>query len=211
MLLRIQLSQSLIFRTLLFVFLSGLYSLPAHSQILGVFLEPMLTYQKGDATTNWNPPLEKSTSSVTGSGLGLRLGYHFLDTLFLAADARYSHPEWKNSNLDLASKATDLNYGLTLGFQPPIIGLRVWGTYVFDGSLDPMETQGFDFKFRKAQGYRLGGGFSFILVSLNLEYQELKHTDLEIERTGSFTGISASNTAMDSKTWIASVSIPFSF
>jgi hypothetical protein len=189
----------------------GLFSIPARAQMVGVFLEPMMTYQKGDGTTSWNTPLEKSSSTLTGTGFGLRLGYHFLSTLFLAADARYSQPEWKSTNPDLTAKATDLNYGVTLGVQPPIVGLRFWGTYVFNGSLDPQESQNFDVRFRKSQGYRLGGGFSFILVSLNLEYQELKNSDLELGRATSYSGLSANNTEMNSKTWIASLSIPFSF
>ena len=191
--------------------LISFYSAPARAQFVGVFLEPMLTYQTGDGTTTWNAPLEKSTATLTGSGFGLRLGYHFLDTLFLAADARYSQPQWKSTTPDFTSRSTDINYGVTLGFQPPIVGLRFWGTYVLDGSLDPQESQNFDFRFKKSQGYRLGGGFSFILVSLNIEYQEIKTSDLEIERAGSLAGLSGNNTELNSKVWIASLSIPFSF
>lgn len=183
----------------------------AHADLLGIFIEPMVTYQKADATVNWQAPLESSSSTITGSGVGLRLGYHALDVLFLALDARYAQPEWKNSTDDLASKVTDINYGATVGFQPPILPLRFWGTYVLGGSLDPLESRGFDTRFTKAQGYRLGAGMQILLISLNLEYQELKHSGLEIENAGPFTGIGAGTTEMNSKAWIVSASLPLSF
>lgn len=181
----------------------------------GLFLEPMATYQDLKADIEYpNTFLNDSSGKVKGAGLGLRLGLrlggHVVDTIFLAADIRYSEPKYEDSNFKADAKAS--NYGVTLGMQMPIVGLRIWGTYVGDGMLDPKEDSGVDLKFTKAQGHRVGAGFHVAMLSLNLEYQSLKYGSTELEKLGPFTNINAQdNISLTESGLIASVSFPISF
>lgn len=183
----------------------------AHAQN-GVFAEPMVTYALGSkTTTNWPTPFSDSTGSVNGLGLGARLGMHVGEVLFLAADGRYFMPKLKDSSVNYDASAAGFNYGVTLGMQTPVVGLRVWGTYVFGGELDPEKSGSFDVKFSETQGYRIGAGFYVAMVSLNLEYQDLKYDKLTLQSLGSIsanTGVD--NVTMQDKAWIASVSFPVS-
>lgn len=174
----------------------------------GLFLEPMLTYQDLKADVEYpNTFLSDSSGSVKGAGLGLRLGGHVLDTLFLAADVRYSEPVYKDSNFSANAKSQ--NYGLTLGMQMPIAGLRIWGTYVADGILDPKEDNNVDLKFKEAKGHRLGVGLHIAAFSVNLEYQSLKYGSTDLEKLGPFTNINAQdNISLTESGMIASVSFP---
>jgi hypothetical protein len=177
----------------------------------GLFLEPMATYQDLKADIEYpNTFLNDSSGKVKGVGLGLRLGGHVVDTIFLAADIRYSEPKYEDSNFKADAKSS--NYGVTLGMQMPIVGLRIWGTYVADGMLDPKEDGRVDLKFTKAQGHRVGAGFHVAMLSLNLEYQSLKYGSTELEKLGPFANINAQdNISLTESGLIASVSFPISF
>lgn len=177
----------------------------------GLFVEPMATYQDLKSDIEYpNTFLNDSSGKAKGVGLGLRLGGHVIDTIFLAADLRYSEPKYEDSNYKADAKAS--NYGVTLGMQMPIVGLRIWGTYVADGILDPQEDSGFNLKFTKAQGYRLGAGFHVVILSLNLEYQNIKYGSTELEKLGPFNNINAQdNISLTESGLIASVSFPLSF
>lgn len=176
----------------------------------GFFAEPMLTYQNQEVDITYpNTFLNDSSGESKGAGLGLRLGGHVLDTLFLAADLRYAEPKYKDSNFSADAKAS--NYGVTLGMQMPIVGLRIWGTYVIDGMLDPKEANNVDLKFKEAKGHRVGAGFHVAMFSVNLEYQNLKYDATELEKLGPFTNIDADNIRLKESGMIASVSFPISF
>src|SRR5690349_20011520 len=103
----------------------------------GLFVEPAITYESSSSSIDYPSPLSNSSGSVNGAGFGARIGGHIAETVFLAADIRYSKPQFKDSTNNLASAATSLNYGAVLGVQMPIVGLRVWGGYVFGGELNP--------------------------------------------------------------------------
>jgi hypothetical protein len=91
----------------------------------------------------------------------------------------------------------------------PEIGLRVWATAILGGELDPEKSGSFDVSFKKAKGFRVGTGFRLSIVSLNLEYQQLKYDETILEELGPFSSNSAlSNVTLENKTWIASVSFP---
>jgi hypothetical protein len=128
--------------------------------------------------------------------------------VFLAADARYSRPQFKDSSNNLDSQATAYNYGPVLGIQMPGVGLRLWGTYVMDGQLDPEESNQVDVKFNKPTGYRVGAGFHLGYVSLNLEYQDLKYDSTTLEKIGPFTGSASDNIRLQDKAYVGSVSFP---
>lgn len=176
----------------------------------GFFLEPMITYQDLKADIEYpNTFLSDSSGKIKGAGLGLRFGGHIIDTFFLAADIRYSEPTYEDSNFSANAKAT--NYGLTLGMQMPIAGLRIWATYVADGMLDPKEDRGVDLKFTQAQGHRLGAGLHIAMFSVNLEYQNLKYDSTELEKIGSFANVNAQdNISLTESGLVASVSFPIS-
>lgn len=176
----------------------------------GLFVEPMVTYNLGSKTTvNWPTPLNDSTGSANGFGLGARLGMHVGDVVFIAADGRYLMPKFKDSSVNYDSDATALNYGATVGVQTPVAGLRVWGTYIFGGELDPKASGNFDVKLSDAQGYRVGAGFYFTMVSINLEYQDLKYDKATLQSLGPINANASTNSVtLQDKAWIASVSFP---
>jgi len=139
-----------------------------------------------------------------------RLGFHFNDMIFLAADGRYAQAKFKDSSNNLDSKATQYDIGPTVGIQMPIFGLRVWGTYIAASELDPKESNNIDLKFSSGKGYRVGGGIHLAFVSLNLEWQKLDYDKTTIERIGPFTPGSTTNIKYQGEGWIASVSFPIS-
>lgn len=173
----------------------------------GVFIEPMITYEDGDGGVNYPSPLGESDSDVTGLGTGARIGVHVFDIMFIGADGRYAWPTFKDSSLDQESRAQSWNYGPMVGFQMPTkIAIRVFGSYIMDGEMDP-EKDGFvDSKFRNATGYRLGAGLRLGIASLNLEYQDLKYSETEA-KTRLFTA-TTEDADLKTNSWIFSVSFP---
>jgi hypothetical protein len=172
----------------------------------GLFLEPSVTYTSGEMKTSY-PVFNDSTEKTKGFGLGLRLGFHVYESVFIGADARYSMLDFDSSALNGNADANAYNYGVTLGAQTPLAGLRVWGTYILGGEIDPKEINNVDIKFKDLKGYRVGAGFYVAMVSINLEYQDAKYDKLE--STQGITGTTDSITG-DDKAWIASVSFPVS-
>ena len=186
------------------------FAFQAKAAVGGFFFEPMVTYEKGDSHIDFPSPFQNSTGSVNGLGLGARVGADVSDIVFLAADVRYSKPQFKDSSNDFDSQATSYNYGPAVGIQMPIVGLRLLGSYVLGGQLDPEESRGFDLKFEEARGPRFGVGFQVVAVSLNLEYQDLEYGKTTVEKAGPFTG-SSSDIKLKDKSYIVSVSFPMNF
>ncbi len=174
----------------------------------GMFVEPMITYENGSHTTDYPAPFSNASGTATGMGLGARLGFHFAEIVFAGLDARYSLPEFKDSSINYSAKSTAINWGPVIGVQMPIVGLRAFGSYVWGGSLDPEASGGYDVKFEKASGFRLGGGFQIIAFSLNLEYQEINYASASIEQAGPFAPGSFGDPHMRNKSWILSISFP---
>lgn len=176
----------------------------------GLFVEPMLTYERGEGEIDFPSPVNSSDTDVDGFGVGARVGFHIHESIFIGADGRYSMPQFKDSSLDQKVDAKAWNYGPVVGFQMPTdIGLRVWGGYIMDGQLDPEKDQDVDEKFSDAKGYRVGAGVKLGITSLNLEYQTLKYDKTEIQEVGVFTpGYSRGDVELENSTWILSVSFP---
>jgi hypothetical protein len=175
----------------------------------GLFLEPALTYQQGEMKVTY-PYFNDSTEKTNGFGLGLRLGFHVYDSFFVAADGRYGKLHYDSSALGGSANAETSNLGLTVGAQTPLAGVRVWGTYVLTGGLNPDaigSTIPVDVKFNNPKGYRVGAGVYIAMVSLNLEYQELKYDSTTLEKAGPITGNSDDVKGTD-KQYILSVSFP---
>lgn len=175
----------------------------------GLFVEPMITYEQGTGEIDFPSPFGKSDTDTQGFGVGGRLGFHVYQSLFLGADARYSSLEFKDDASDTKTDAKAWNYGPMIGIQmPTTIALRVWGSYIMDGEMDPEKDNGFDVKFKDGTGYRIGAGIKLGIASLNLEYQNLKYDKTKIQSVGNFGTNSVSDTNHDNNTWIASVSFP---
>ncbi len=172
----------------------------------GLFIEPAITYERGDSTVNYPSPFSNSTGTVEGFGVGARFGFHLNEAFFLGIDGRYSMPQFKDSSVQYDAKSVATNWGPVVGFQMPALGLRVWGSYILGGDLNPEKSGSFDVAFKKATGYRVGAGFRITAVSLNVEYQQLKYGQTDLEQSGPFTSLNGVD--LENKTWIASVSFP---
>lgn len=174
----------------------------------GFFVEPAVTYESGYTNLKYPAPFSDSKEDVKGFGLGLRGGLHFYDILFVAVDGRYSQPRYKSSALGDSVNAKAANIGLTLGAQTPFLGVRVWGTYLMDGFLNPDKLNSVDVKFSGTNGYRVGAGVYVAMISVNLEYQEAKYSDTIVESLGPFTVGSLNSIEANQKSYILSVSFP---
>jgi hypothetical protein len=178
----------------------------------GLFVEPAVTYELGETTVNYPSPLSDSTGKLDGLGLGVRFGFHFNEALFAAIEGRYSMPKYTDSSVNYEASAVSTSVAPVIGVQMPNIGLRIWGAYILDGYLDPQKSGSLDVKFQKASGYRVGAGFRVAMLSLNLEYQQLKYGQTTLEEVGPFSpGSTFDNVTLSNKSWIASVSFPLEF
>lgn len=176
----------------------------------GMFIEPMATYETGSGDINFPPPINSSESKVKGFGVGARLGAHVGQTIFAGVDGRYSFPKLKDTSLNQDVKSKGWNAGPMLGIQmPTAIGLRLWGSWILAGQLNPDQDKGVDVKFKSGNGFRLGGGLRFALISINAEYQYIKYDETEMQEVGIFTpGFITDNISLTNKSLILSVSIP---
>ncbi len=161
---------------------------------------------------NYPSPFSDSDETIEGLGLGLRIGGHVADMFFVAFDGRYSKPSYTSSAVNGKADAIHTNYGATVGAQTPFLGLRVWGTYIIDGSLDPDRVNNVNVKFTKFKGYRIGAGLFFAIVSINYEYQEAKYGKASLEEIGPFSNVGVLDTVdATDKRHIVSVSFPLRF
>lgn len=176
---------------------------------MGLFVEPSVTYEIGKTSTNYPAPFSDASGTSEGLGIGARLGFHAFESLFFGIDARYSMPQFKDSVLGYNAKAVSTAWGPVVGMQMPVFGLRIWGSYVANGDLNPDSSGNIDIKFKQATGYRLGTGLRLETVSVNLEYQQIKYNQAELEQLGPFSGSTTfNNISLDNKAWIVSLSFP---
>lgn len=176
----------------------------------GLFVEPVLTYETGDADVNFPSPFGSTDSEISGFGVGARLGFHVAEIVFLGVDGRYSMLSYKNDDTNIDTDATAYNLGPVVGIQMPTdFGLRVWGGLVMAGSMDVEKDQRIDLKFKDASGYRVGAGIKLASVSLNLEYQEIEYDETENQDGGVFSG-NTNNIDQEYQAYILSVSFPLS-
>lgn len=182
----------------------------ARAEASGVFVEPMFTYETGSGDIAFPAPTNTSDSKVKGFGVGARLGAEVWQTVFAGVDARYSIPKLKDTTLNQDVKSKSWNGGPMVGIQMPTpVGLRLFGSWILAGQLNPDADKGVDAKFKNGKGFRLGGGFRVGLVSLNAEYQYIKYDESEISESGVFTpGYNPNNIALKNKSLIVSISIP---
>jgi opacity protein-like surface antigen len=176
----------------------------------GIFVEPMLTYEKGDADVDLPSPFGSTDSTIKGFGVGARVGIHVYESIFLGMDGRYSRPTYKNSDTDIDADATAYNFGPVVGIQMPTdLGIRLWAGYIMAAGMDPEKDQNIDLKFKDGTGYRIGAGIKLSSVSLNLEYQQISYDKTDVQSAGPFSGQTNSIT-QDSNSYVFSVSFPIS-
>ncbi len=180
---------------------------------VGLFLEPGVSYEMGKTTTDWPSPFRNSTGESNGLGLMGRVGLHVADIFFVGLDARYSMTTFKDSSVSYSADAQQFNWGPLVGVQTPLFGIRVWGNYVAGGFLDPKASgsPSLDVKLEEPTGYRLGVGGRYLMLSINLEYQNVQYNKTTLEAVGSYSaGQSFSSVKPKNEAWIVSVSFPFS-
>lgn len=180
----------------------------AQESDFGLFIEPAITYEVGSASVDYPSPLSTSSGSTNGFGLGAKFGVHISEALFLAVDARYSMPQYDDSSVDYDAASVSTNWGPVLGVQMQDVGIRVWGTLILGGELNPEKSGSFDVSFSDASGYRIGTGFHIASVSLNIEYQQIKYGNTTLEEAGPFSPGDLNNVNLTNSTWIGSVSFP---
>lgn len=170
------------------------------------YIEPAITYQKGDNEVKWPAPLDSSTGDDQGIGFGLKLGFHINEVFFAGLDGHYSKTAFTNSANDYDEDAQQTHYGAIVGAQMPVAGLRIWGGYVFGGELDPDKSGSVDVKFSEAKGPKVGVGFRIKYVSVNIEYADLEYGKSTLEEVGPFTG--SFDSKLKNKLGIVSISLP---
>lgn len=198
----------LVRRLILFPLIFGSALVFADVDTGGFYVEPGLTYQIQQSTIHNPSPFNNSTAKVQGFGLMGRVGFHINDMFFVALDARYSIPQYKDSAVSYDTSATTYDLGPSVGVQMPITGLRVWATWIVNSELDPKGTSNVDYKFTGGQGYRVGVGFQVVMVSLNLEYQQINYGNTNFQNASIFSGSSTDSIKYKGDGWIASVSFP---
>lgn len=174
----------------------------------GIFVEPFLTYERNDIDVDFPSPLSGTSDKIDGFGLGARLGFHIHDIMFIGLDGRYSKPQYESDVLNGKGDADAYNLGATFGVQTPLAGLRVWGTYIFDGMLNPDSIDSVNVKFSKFTGYRIGAGLYVASFSINLEYQDADYDKTTLEEVGVLSPGDADRFKAKSSGYILSVSFP---
>ncbi len=199
------LGSSFILLTTLFVFQST-----AIAGISGVFVEPIFTYETGSGEITFPAPINSTDSTVKGFGVGARLGASVWQTVFAGIDTRFSMPKLTETTLNQDVKSKSWNGGPMIGVQMPTpLALRLFGSWILAGELDPDADKGVDAKFKNAKGFRIGGGVRVGIVSLNAEYQYIKYDESEVSESGVFTpAYNPDSLALKNKSLIVSVSIP---
>ena len=176
----------------------------------GFFVEPMLTYERGEIDIVLPSPFNSSNSTARGFGLGARFGVQIYESGFFGVDARYSRPTYTNKDTEVDSSASSYNYGPVVGLQmaTPLI-VRIWAGYIAGGEMDVQRDGEIDFKFKSGSGYRIGGGVKLYIISLNLEYQNIEYDETQLSDASIFTG-STDNVYQKNKSLVLSVSVPIS-
>lgn len=172
----------------------------------GLFVEPGLTYEVGSPDGDF--PNGDQVKEADGLGVSARLGFHVSEAFFAGIDGRFSKLTVKTDSNSYDATGNSFNWGPVVGVQMPDLGLRIWGTYVVNSMIDPEGNNGLDIKIDDGTGYRIGAGFRLSVVSLNLEYQNLKYDTLTLQQVGPFAPGSFGGLELENESWIASVSFP---
>jgi hypothetical protein len=178
----------------------------------GLFAEPFLIYENNDVKihTSQMPVINRDANGESnGFGVGARIGAHVKESAFVAGDIRYAKPKMGQSIYQNA-QADEYNYGITAGAQTPFYGIRLWGTYVAGGQMNPEPgDQGLDLRFENLTGYRAGAGVYYKKLSVNLEYQRLTFDKTRVQSWGNATVNTAFNTDTTVNGYVLALGFPF--
>lgn len=176
----------------------------------GLFVEPMVTLERGRGDINFPSPISSADTKLDGFGVGARLGGHVYDTIFLAVDGRYSIPKFKDNKINQDADAKAWNVGPVVGIQMPFpISLRVWGGWIAAAGVDVDKSKNVKENFKSGQGYRIGAGVKVLLVSVNLEYQKITYDNTVLEEVGVFSpNTTYSDVELKNESMVLSVSFP---
>lgn len=177
----------------------------------GMFIEPMLLVSQEDSSvkTAQFPVANQDTSGDSrGYGFGLRFGGQVSETFLLGIDGRYSRETTKDSFYGEANSNV-YNVAPVVGAQTPLYGIRLMAGYVVAGENDPESgDNGFNLKFKEANGWRVGAGIHLAAVAINLEYQDLTYNSTEIESVGSLNVDNKTNVDANTRGYTLSLSFP---
>lgn len=177
----------------------------------GLMVEPILSMTNENATLKTSQlPLisDDSSGTLKGYGLGARVGVHAADVVFIGIDGRYSRLDMQDSAYEQAA-GDAFNYGPTIGVQTPFFGIRLMGTYIMGGEFNPGPgVQAVDLKFENLRGYRVGGGLHFAAVAVNLEYQNSRYENANVESFGSLGGQADTSVDFENEGYTLSLSFP---
>lgn len=178
----------------------------------GLFIEPAITYESGSGDINLPSPFSNSENDLDGFGLGARLGFHVYESIFIGVDGRYSFVTFKENKINMDTDAKAWNIGPVVGVQMPTdLGIRVWGSYILAGEVDPDKDKEVDLKFKSGNGFRLGVGIKLLMVSVNAEYQKIKYDETKVQSLAIFDpGSTTNNVSLDNESVVLSVSFPVS-
>jgi hypothetical protein len=183
----------------------------AEGHATGIFVEPGVTYEFSNSSINLPSPLNNDSGNVHGFGLMGRLGVRFADIIFVAADGRWGRPTFHDTTNNYESAATEYNYGVTAGIQTPIAGVRLWGSWIIGGGLDPDAANNLDVKYTGASGWRVGAGLYIDVVSVNFEYQHLNYSTVDVQNSqfGPFnSSTNFGGSQLSNNSYIFSLSFP---
>lgn len=174
----------------------------------GFYIEPMVSAIREDSTLN-STGLGGNTSGTTeGYGVGLRLGGHVSEVLFLGVDGRYAKMQQSDAFYDKKSSNV-YNVAPMIGLQTPLWGIRVLAGYVLLGENGPdANSQGVKLRFTEPRGWRLGAGLHAGPVGINLEYQDLKYNKADILASGNLAS-TANVSGIDESTKGYALSLSF--
>ncbi|MBC7743016.1 MAG: hypothetical protein H7061_12520 [Bdellovibrionaceae bacterium] len=176
----------------------------------GLYLEPMISAIREDSSINSAAfGTANSTGTTEGYGLGLRLGGHVSEILFLGIDGRYA--KMSQTDAFFNKESSDVyNFAPMIGVQTPIWGIRVLAGYVLLGENNPgANAQGVNLKFTEPRGWRLGAGLHAGPVGISLEYQNLMYNKTEIQSVGNVaSGATVNNVDETTKGYALSLSFP---
>jgi hypothetical protein len=157
----------------------------------GFYIEPLIYASQNDGDAKINGADQSST--LNEAGLGLKIGGHVSQIFTLGLDGRYGRTKADNGTFE-DKNADHYDYGITAGLQTPWYGVRIFGTGILGGGLNPEAgANGVDVNYTGAEGYRVGAGVFFKAVSLNLEYQDVRYKDVDIQNAGTGTPVTSAD------------------
>lgn len=172
----------------------------------GFFAEPFVAIGQ-DSTSVEGMAAVDNEGTIQHVTAGARLGIHVSEVVFGGLDGRYSRAEFKDTFYG-DSSGNIVNVGPMAGVQFPDLGLRAWGTYVLLGNYDlESGSQGADIDFSDPRGFRVGAGYRFSAVSLNVEYENYSWKDSTVEAGGAGVS-SADEIDLDNEGFNVSLSFP---